>query len=643
MAVWSVCAHGAWAGCRYPHVEPEPQKRRRGIPIVALLLTLAFPPLLGAASLVASDVSGSRGSRAVADGIERDTMALLDLFELRIALLDSENWERVLFGLDEVGGSSEIAETVIGRNPLEAAQTARAEVDRVLTRIGSGELRSAVDGHWAAATSHESSVASFERLETILSSELDATVDKLRAAAAASSNGAQTSASIEALAGVGEAQRSMASAMVSIFGSRFGEAGSSGLAGHYRLSLLSEALAYDAAAASFARSEPSAQLASAWRDLIMSAEFERYAAAITQDVQVLATGGSSDADFTASLSSSVTLFSDSSEVVEQHARLIDLAAADVRAASQDLSDAARADTTNTLLSMLLLVLVTAGVGLLVARLLVSPLRRLAAGAEMLEHGNTSERIPEQGPAELRDAARALNGAAATLDLVEAQARQLLDGSTVASEEIEATHGILGESVRSAMQALATSITEREELQVALAHEASHDGLTGLPNRTAMLTGLDLALERAQGNGGRVALMFLDLDGFKTVNDTLGHSAGDVVLTQVADRLRRSTRGNDVVGRLGGDEFLLIAEPVANVHEAQEIAQRLIRSVVAPIAVDGGETQVGLSIGIALSGPNGSDSTELLNAADRAVYEAKDDASRSIVVAGEVEPEVIAAG
>lgn len=119
--------------------------------------------------------------------------------------------------------------------------------------------------------------------------------------------------------------------------------------------------------------------------------------------------------------------------------------ADVRSASQGVSDSAQTETVDTLLSMLLLVLVTSGVGILVGRLIVSPLRRLASRAEMLEQGNTSVRIPERGPAELRDAARALNGAAVTLDLVERQARHLLDGSTAASEGLEAIHSI--ESLR----------------------------------------------------------------------------------------------------------------------------------------------------------------------------------------------------
>ena len=150
--------------------------------------------------------------------------------------------------------------------------------------------------------------------------------------------------------------------------------------------------------------------------------------------------------------------------------------------------------------------------------------------------------------------------------------------------------------------------------------ATHDSLTGFENRDAFIDSLARHMRRAEGAKGRFALLFLDLDGFKRVNDTHGHAVGDEVLVTTSSRLRASLRPGDSVGRLGGDEFVIRLDDVDE-RTAVLVAQRLADSVEAPITVDGKRIAVGASIGIAMSG-EGRDAKSLLAAADEAMYEAK---------------------
>jgi diguanylate cyclase (GGDEF)-like protein/PAS domain S-box-containing protein len=165
------------------------------------------------------------------------------------------------------------------------------------------------------------------------------------------------------------------------------------------------------------------------------------------------------------------------------------------------------------------------------------------------------------------------------------------------------------------------ITERERIEAQLTHQALHDPVTGLPNRTLFLDRVSMALARVRRNGGTVAVLFMDLDRFKMINDSLGHEAGDRVLTTIASRLDESLRGSDSVGRLGGDEFAVVCE-VKQASEATLVAERIATAIEAPIALDSGQMVVSASIGIAL-GEGGATPSDLLENADAAMYRAKE--------------------
>jgi len=165
------------------------------------------------------------------------------------------------------------------------------------------------------------------------------------------------------------------------------------------------------------------------------------------------------------------------------------------------------------------------------------------------------------------------------------------------------------------------VSARKEAEARLAHLALHDELTGLPNRMLLVDRVERALLENRRSGRCVAVVFIDIDHFKRVNDTLGHAAGDVLLATVARRLSDAARESDTVARMGGDEFVACVPGVGGEEEALTIASRLVRLAGAPVDLDGRELRIGLSAGVAVSRP-GSTTSDLLRESDDALYAAK---------------------
>jgi diguanylate cyclase (GGDEF)-like protein/PAS domain S-box-containing protein len=166
------------------------------------------------------------------------------------------------------------------------------------------------------------------------------------------------------------------------------------------------------------------------------------------------------------------------------------------------------------------------------------------------------------------------------------------------------------------------ISERKELEAALSHQAFHDSLTKLPNRALLKDRTDHAVARAVRRQRALAVLLLDLDGFKAVNDSLGHAAGDLLLSAVADRLTVCIRPTDTCARLGGDEFAVLLEDLASPNDWQVVAYRMLEALRTPFDLDGKEIFVRASIGVAVRGEGGEDADELLRNADVAMYMAK---------------------
>ncbi len=167
------------------------------------------------------------------------------------------------------------------------------------------------------------------------------------------------------------------------------------------------------------------------------------------------------------------------------------------------------------------------------------------------------------------------------------------------------------------------ITERKQAEARREFESRHDMLTGLLNRRALMETLPIAQSRANRSGRSLGLLFVDLDGFKAVNDTHGHEAGDRLLSEIGTRLRGVVRKTDSVFRLAGDEFTVLLEGLHDTGSAYVAAAKIIEAVSRPVAVDGGQARVGASIGLALFAPNGGASPEaLIKEADERMYQAK---------------------
>jgi diguanylate cyclase (GGDEF)-like protein/PAS domain S-box-containing protein len=168
------------------------------------------------------------------------------------------------------------------------------------------------------------------------------------------------------------------------------------------------------------------------------------------------------------------------------------------------------------------------------------------------------------------------------------------------------------------------VTERRQAEDEAHRRANHDALTGLPNRALLRDRLDQVLAASGRSGRLAALLFLDLDHFKRVNDTLGHAAGDLLLQTVAARLIKSLRAEDTVARIGGDEFVVLLPGIQSIGDAADVARKITALLAAPIAVGGGEVSVTASVGISIYPADGSDAAALMENADAAMYRSKAD-------------------
>jgi two-component system cell cycle response regulator len=168
-------------------------------------------------------------------------------------------------------------------------------------------------------------------------------------------------------------------------------------------------------------------------------------------------------------------------------------------------------------------------------------------------------------------------------------------------------------------------------------QALFDPLTGLANRRLLGDRLSAALANARRNHGAMAVMFLDLDGLKQINDALGHSVGDALLKAVAERLTDGVREVDTVARLGGDEFVIVLWNISHVEDAATVAEKLIESVSKPIPIDGDDVRVTTSVGIAIHPAHGGDAETLMSRADKALYDAKRSGKNAYRIAGHALP------
>ena len=278
---------------------------------------------------------------------------------------------------------------------------------------------------------------------------------------------------------------------------------------------------------------------------------------------------------------------------------------------------------NWLIAIISLAVLMALLALRLARSITGPLNRLATSARSVGAGDLSVELePFRGPRETTQVATAFSDLVVNLRLLEGKSRALAHGELDDPVMAKPLPGRLGDSIARSVNILSGSFEAREALQEQLQHQAFHDVLTGLANRALFVDRVEHAMRRSERATSPVAILFLDLDDFKTVNDSLGHAAGDEILIAVAKRLLLAVRTSDTVARFGGDEFAVLVEPSHMPRTAEEVAERIADALRSPFHVSGTDVTMSVSIGIAIRGSDNDEPAGLLADADMAMYLAK---------------------
>ena len=322
-----------------------------------------------------------------------------------------------------------------------------------------------------------------------------------------------------------------------------------------------------------------------WMDVVQS-DFER-AARLRQDIERLDTRDM--AARRALLEQSGILTADVQSELQAPARQGLLNAAHHAAVS---AEAAEQTVTDSGVAILIVMVIVSALLVLSISL---PVRRLTAATRLLASGDRSARAPRGGSAEIDELAASFNAMADQISQAEAD-------------------------LRAHQAELEQHVAERTQQ---LHHLAHHDPLTQLPNRRQLAGRLASALTRARQTGRRVALLFVDMDNFKSLNDTLGHNFGDRVLQGIAQRLQAAAGANNLVARLGGDEFTLLIEDLRTVEEVERRAAALVATLQQPLSIEGRALATTASVGASIFPDHADDPEGLLRAADVALFRAKE--------------------
>jgi diguanylate cyclase (GGDEF)-like protein len=261
-----------------------------------------------------------------------------------------------------------------------------------------------------------------------------------------------------------------------------------------------------------------------------------------------------------------------------------------------------------------------------------------AAHELREHGATCVLLdvprPQEDPLEPLEH---LRSAAPDVPII-VLSDQPDEGIGLAAVKAGAQDYLLKSELNPALLARAVRYAiERKRSEVELAHQALHDPLTGLPNRALFGDRLTVALDRSRRNGAPLAVLFLDVDSFKQINDSMGHATGDLLLTVLAGRFKEMLRPMDTVARFGGDEFTFLFEELESERQALVIAERIRRSASRPLAVEDGEVSAAVSIGIAMVADPAVAPEQVIRDADAAMYRAKEHGGARLQLFNESSP------
>jgi diguanylate cyclase (GGDEF)-like protein len=581
-------------------------------------LLVVLVPTLGLVALATAGAATSLSRRGDALAVEADARALVATVEARVAIANEQLISTVLTTAGSFGAGPAEVSAYFGVDYPAALADARAVVDaNPILRdhaddlAGLPEVRAAIDAGRAEFSEAE---AVFGRATSIIDALWSECFDDLqrRAESAAVTGSAHdrlraVQATFDALTAGSSYLRLTAHLLLE------------GPDPDELAALVDASIRFDAATERFA-GLLGPEATTAWADHEAEPDALQYDATRRRLVEAALAGTTSE--LTADPAAYGQAHLGSAAWASGLADTVQAAGLDLVAEATHHADVA----TSTLLRQLLLAagLTAASLGGAVAltRRFTGPIRRLEAAAQEIREGRFDlDPIDTAGPRELSDTARAFNEMALTLHAVEAQAVTLA-GNPDASIAVVRPPGRTGEALQQVLDHLQASMRESEQQRRQLEQAATHDSLTGLLNRTAAFGMIERDLARPRREPVEVAVLFMDLDELKVVNDLYGHEAGDKAVQLTAAALRDATRQSDVVARLSGDEFLVVAV-LTDRAEASTLAER-IRVAVAEQGVDGplGRIHLRCSIGIAIGDATTTSVEALIHEADLAMYAAK---------------------
>ncbi|NNE11483.1 MAG: GGDEF domain-containing protein [Ilumatobacter sp.] len=623
---------------------PQPARPRRArlVPTIgSLLVLLVLVPLGGAAYFAAQEYERVSDSGRRAEAITGELSRLVEYSELRSSLLDERNWSLVVDGIADVGVSASVVEHFVGVDVEGEQREAVASVDRLADSIDGVDLTvalAALRAPGADPVARSDGYLELERDVAILSDEL---LLDVRRTAGLLADGDRLIEALQVLEAATAARTAVTMQLSTYLAAHFlaDDEGRSDVA-----TLIREQAAYDTAIAGYARiADAHTRSAAAHEALGRSPAVADFAVAIDAFTQTtLAAGDRRVARTLDRLIDEIDTVATTLEAgvgsASRHGDLVTAAGADAAEHSAVATERAARSASTALWAIGGLTVLSLGSALALARFIARPLRRMAAATLAVRRGVVPSGDVVNGPMEVRRVGTAVIEAAAHVALAEQQARALAKGDLDAAVLSETAPGLLGASLQEAVHTLAATMHDRELSRQRLAHDAAHDGLTDLLNRNACLALLERRVQEAQDGRGDLAVMFIDLDDFKSVNDRMGHLVGDHVLRTVAKRLTNTVRDQDAVARFGGDEFVVFVSVVDGADTAIALAERIRRKVSDPVPYEDDIIfRIDASIGVAMTGPGDDTSAEeLLRAADVAVYRAKE-SGRGRIVVSETQP------
>lgn len=611
-------------------------RRRRPTPSIRLVIALLTAiPVLTLGAITYESLETSDRHRAVAADLQAISDDIVTLLTLESELTIELYWAGAYTAISNLGLRGDIAELAIGFNVEDAWATASAAVDARLDQelayplATVGEVRSAIERGRAVATdggrsSLEASLPYHDAID-LLAADVTDRFDEVDRAISRLGNDTDVLRAASDLALAAELRDDFAETASHYFALRFPEESTVDEAGW---PLVNAYIRYEDATERFMMAAADGRRLH--RELDRDPDVAAFLASAGGTVAAITTIDRTTAPSATDQLAEFAVFERSIRAIERHVELVDTTAVALHLTTQDVVDEANTERDITVLRAVLLVLAALLLMVIATRWIVRPLRSIAERAGRILEGDFGGSTGAVGLREIRDAEHALDEAASNIRLAEQQAIALADADLDAEVLSTPTRGRLDAALRSAFERLRLSIAEREEYRERLRHEAEHDPLTGLPNRPATLWRLQRTLAGASAAGRRVAVLFIDVDKFKRINDQQGHATGDSVLQAVARRLVAAVSPSDHVGRLAGDEFVVVVDDVESEERAIAIARTVRDAVSATLEVGSTRLAPTVSVGVSVS-VGDIDADEMLRDADLAVYRAKTPASSGVEV------------